>query len=84
MKTLEDFGSVPELRTITGEPYITDNQNYIIDCDFGRIDDAETLERDLNVIPGVVENGLFIDLASEVIVASKQGIMTLEKQVISP
>jgi ribose 5-phosphate isomerase A len=84
MKTLEDFGSVPELRTITGEPYITDNQNYIIDCDFGRIDDAEGLERDLNLIPGVVENGLFIDLASEIIVASKQGIMTLEKQVISP
>ena len=84
MKTLEDLGCVPELRTITGEPYITDNQNYIIDCDFGRIDDAELLERDLTLIPGVVENGLFVDLVSEVIVASKQGIMTLEKQVVSP
>jgi len=35
------------------------------------------------LIPGVVENGLFIDLVSEVIVGSKQGIMTLEKQVTS-
>ena len=83
MKTLEDMGCTPELRTITGEPYITDNQNYIIDCDFGKIDEPEVLEKDINLIPGVVENGLFIDLVSEVIVGSKQGIMTLEKQVTS-
>jgi len=83
MKTLEDLGCTPELRTITGEPYITDNQNYIIDCDFGKIDEPEVLEKDINSIPGVVENGLFIDLVSEVIVGSKQGIMTLEKQVTS-
>jgi ribose 5-phosphate isomerase A len=83
MKTLEDLGCTPELRTITGEPYSTDNQNYIIDCDFGKIDEPEVLEKEINSIPGVVENGLFIDLVSEVIVGSKQGIMTLEKQVIS-
>ena len=83
MKTLEDLGCTPELRTITGEPYITDNQNYIIDCDFGKIDEPEVLEKDINLIPGVVENGLFIDLVDEVIVGSKQGIMTLERQVIS-
>ncbi|MCK5458905.1 MAG: ribose-5-phosphate isomerase RpiA [Thermoplasmatales archaeon] len=83
MKTLEDLGCVPNLRTITGEPYITDNQNYIIDCDFGKIDEPEVLEKEINLIPGVVENGLFIDLVSEVIVGSKQGLMTLEKQVLS-
>ena len=83
MKTLEDMGCTPELRTITGEPYITDNQNYIIDCDFGKIDEPEVLEKEINSIPGVVENGLFIDLVSEVIVGSKQGIMTLEKQVLA-
>jgi ribose 5-phosphate isomerase A len=83
MKTLEDLGCTPELRTIMGEPYITDNQNYIIDCDFGKIDEPEVLEKDINSIPGVVENGLFIDLVSEVIVGSKQGLMTLEKQVTS-
>jgi len=83
MKSLENLGCVPELRTITGEPYITDNQNYIIDCDFGKIDEPENLEKEINLIPGVVENGLFIDLVDEVIVGSKQGIMTLEKQVIS-
>ncbi|MFO7677573.1 MAG: ribose-5-phosphate isomerase RpiA [Thermoplasmatota archaeon] len=81
MKTLKELGCTAELRTITGGPYITDNQNYIIDCDFGRIDEPEVLEKEINMIPGVVENGLFIDLASEVIVGSKQGIMTLERQV---
>ncbi|HEX08467.1 MAG TPA: ribose 5-phosphate isomerase A, partial [Thermoplasmatales archaeon] len=48
-------------------------------CDFGRIEDPEQLEQEINNIPGVVENGLFIDLADEVIVGSRQGIMTLEK-----
>ena len=79
MNTLEMMGCIPEMRTITGEPYITDNQNYIIDCDFERITDPEILEKEINLIPGVVENGLFIDLINEVIVGSKQGIMTLER-----
>lgn len=79
-KALEKFGCTAELRTITGESYITDNQNYIIDCDFGKIDEPEPLEKEINSIPGVVENGLFIDLVDEVIVGSKQGIITLEEQ----
>jgi len=78
-KTLEGFGCNVELRKIVDEPYITDNSNYILDCDFERIDEPEQLEKDLNNIPGVVENGLFIGLVDEVIVGSKQGIMTLEK-----
>jgi ribose 5-phosphate isomerase A len=61
------------------EPFITDNSNYILDCDFERIDDPEQMEKELNLIPGVVENGLFIDLANEVIVGSKQGVLTLDK-----
>lgn len=84
-KTLEELTSCTvEIRRIVDEPYITDNSNYILDCDFGRIDDPETLEKDLNNIPGVVENGLFIGLADEVIVGSKQGIMSLEKQIRAP
>ena len=66
-----------------GEPYITDNSNYILDCEFDRINDPEGLEQEINNIPGVVENGLFIGLVDEVIVGSKQGIMTLGKEVVS-
>ena len=80
-KVLEKFDCTVELRTIVGEPFITDNSNYILDCEFERIEDPEQLEKDINNIPGVVENGLFIGLVDEVIVGSKQGIMTLEKEV---
>ena len=36
------------------EAFITDNQNYIIDCDFGKITDPEALEKEINNIPGVL------------------------------
>ena len=74
---LKEFNCNVELRKIMNNPYITDNSNYIIDCEFDRIKDPEQLEIDINNIPGVVENGLFIGLADEVIVGSKQGIKTL-------
>lgn len=77
-KEIEEFGCKTEIRKIMGEDlYITDNSNYIIDCEFDRIQNPEELESSLNNIPGVVENGLFIGLADEVIVGGKQGIMTL-------
>ena len=81
-KALEGLGCTGELRKIMDEAFITDNQNYIIDCDFGKIADPEALEKEINNIPGVLENGLFIGLADEVIVGSKQGMMTLERQDI--
>jgi len=82
-KALVELGCTAELRTILEEKYITDNGNYIIDCDFGRIAQPEVLEKDINAIPGVVENGLFINLVDLVIVGSRQGIMTLDQQVSS-
>jgi ribose 5-phosphate isomerase A len=81
-RSLESLGCTTELRTIMDEKYITDNSNYIIDCDFGRINEPEILERDINSFPGVIENGLFINLVDEVIVGSKRGIITLEEQCV--
>ncbi len=74
---LKEFNCNVELRKIMNNPYITDNSNYILDCEFDRIKDPVKLEIDINSIPGVVENGLFIGLADEIIVGSKQGIKTL-------
>ena len=76
---LKEFGCDIKLRKIVEESYMTDNSNYILDCDFERIEAPEQLEKDINCIPGVVENGLFIGLVDEVIVGSKQGVMTLGK-----
>ncbi|MCK5636749.1 MAG: ribose-5-phosphate isomerase RpiA [Thermoplasmatales archaeon] len=82
-KTLEGFGCNVVLRKIMGEePFITDNSNYILDCEFERIAEPEQFEVDLNNIPGVVENGLFIGLVDEVIVGGKQGILTLDKESV--
>ena len=74
---LKEINCKVDLRKIMNNPYITDNSNYILDCEFDRIKEPEQLEIDINNIPGVVENGLFIGLADEVIVGSKQGIKTL-------
>ncbi len=81
-RALETFGCDAKIRKIFDDPFITDNGNYIVDCEFEKINDPEQLEIDINMIPGVVENGLFIGLATEVIVGSKQGIITLEKEII--
>ncbi len=82
-KTLEDIGCNVKLREIMDkEPFITDNGNYILDCEFERIEDPESLETEINNIPGVVENGLFVGLVDEVIVGSTQGILTLNKEAI--
>lgn len=61
-----------------GTPFITDGGNLIVDCAFGRIDDPEGLDDMLKVIPGVVENGLFLGLADAAILAGPNGIEVLE------
>ena len=80
VRRLEQFGCMPKLRVRVGELYVTDNGNYIADCKFDRIDNPAKMESELNLVPGVVDNGLFVGLAHKVIVASEKGIRTLEKK----
>jgi ribose 5-phosphate isomerase A len=61
-----------------GEPFVTDSGNLILDCGFGRIEDPEALDEALKLIPGVVENGLFLDIADAAIIAGPGGITVLE------
>ena len=61
-----------------GAPFITDNGNFILDCAFGAIEDPDMLDEALKMVPGVVENGLFLGLAELAIVAGPGGILTLE------
>ncbi|MDZ4792415.1 MAG: ribose-5-phosphate isomerase RpiA [Hyphomicrobiales bacterium] len=60
-----------------GSLYITDNGNLIVDAGFGEIPDPEDLAEVLEMIPGVVEHGLFIGIADEVIVAGPNGVEVL-------
>jgi ribose 5-phosphate isomerase A len=77
-KKIEALGAAVSLRrTPDGEPYLTDENNHILDCRFGQILDVEGLSRQLGDMPGVVEHGLFIGMASVVLVASGDGIVEL-------
>ncbi len=67
------LGCVAKLREKDGEVFITDNQNYILDCKFDRIEKPEELTVKLNQIPGVVENGLFTNMAKLIICNTPDG-----------
>lgn len=61
-----------------GNPFITDNGNYIVDCHFGAIPDPEKLLSGLSSIAGVVEHGLFVGIAKLAILGTPFGPITLE------
>ena len=75
--TMANIGKLdgkPVLRIKEGQVFITDNGNYIFDCDFGKIENPVELNTQLHAIPGVVETGLFAAaMVSEVIVGSDDG-----------
>jgi len=61
----------PKLR----ENFVTDNGNLILDCSYDRLSpNFSEMEKEINAIAGVVENGLFIGLADEIIVGTKEGV----------
>jgi ribose 5-phosphate isomerase A len=65
------------LRPGDGGPFTTDGGHFILDASFGRIPDAEALSSALHAIPGVVEHGLFLSMASAAIIAGSGGVRTL-------
>jgi ribose 5-phosphate isomerase A len=79
---LGQLGCKCMLRMKHGERFVSDNGNYIVDCKFARIDDPMKLEAEINLIPGVVDSGLFLGLADKVIVATKDGTRIMEKESV--
>ncbi|USK62051.1 ribose-5-phosphate isomerase RpiA [Peribacillus asahii] len=75
-KHIRAIGLVPEIRLNRENPFITENGNYIFDCEISEHVQPERLERMLNMIPGVVENGLFVGMTDLVIT------LDLEKNVV--
>lgn len=68
------------LRKREGEPFLTDSGNYILDCSFGTIPRPEDLAAALSGIPGVVEHGLFIGIATSIVIAGADGIEIIGQQ----
>jgi ribose 5-phosphate isomerase A len=64
-----------------GRPFITDSGNFILDCAFGQIIDPEALDEALKLVPGVVENGLFLGIADMAIVAGPDGVSVFERDL---
>jgi len=73
-RALGDLGARPVLREERGQPVRTDEGNLILDCQFDGIDDPWGLDREIDAIPGVVEHGLFLGLASMVVVGGREGV----------
>ncbi len=72
MRAVEALGGEPVLRMAVHKdgPVITDQGNMVVDARFDGIDDAGEMESTLNNVPGILENGLFVGLADEVLVGS--------------
>ena len=79
-EAVRDLGGDPDLRAAANKdgPVVTDNGNLVVDADFGRIEDPAGLAREVAALPGVVEHGLFVDLADEIHVGSDDGVEVLE------
>jgi ribose 5-phosphate isomerase A len=82
---LESLGVRPTLRrNDDGTPYKTDQGNLVLDCDFGPISQPAQLAARLSGRAGIVEHGLFLGLATEVIVAGTEGIRHLRREGNTP
>lgn len=77
---ITDLGAKVALRKASnGSPFRTDEGHHILDCSFGQIPDPPALARILNDMPGVVEHGLFINMASVVLIGKEEGVVELKK-----
>jgi ribose 5-phosphate isomerase A len=59
---------------------ITDSGHYVLHCQFAKIENARKLDKDLKLITGVVETGLFVNMADLVIMAKQSGVVTLQRE----
>ena len=80
-KKIAALGADVRLRLqANGTPYVTDESNHIFDCRFDEIADADNLARQLSDMPGIVEHGLFIGMASTVLLAKGDEIVELHRR----
>lgn len=80
-KRIAGLGAQVDLRRgADGQPYVTDENNHVLDCRFGEIRDPGGLGRTLSEMPGVVEHGLFIGMASVALFARGTEIVELKRR----
>jgi ribose 5-phosphate isomerase A len=82
MSSIKNLGGNPILRESKEKvgAVVTDNGNYIVDVDFGAINNSEALNKKLKLIPGIIETGFFIGIADVVYLGTPDGITRLDKK----
>jgi len=79
-RKIEALGAEVKVRlSANGDPFITDEGHHLLDCSFGHIPDAPDLARRLETMPGVVEHGLFLGMASVVLLAKGSEVQELQR-----
>src|ERR1700722_9547135 len=79
-KKLQKMDARPSLRMGKDQkPFITDSGNYILDCAFGPMEKPKDVAHRLDHIVGVVEHGLFLGIASQILVGGRDGVRTLQQ-----
>src|SRR5438309_10562934 len=79
-KKIAALGASVKLRQYAyGNPFTTDEGHHILDCSFGEISDPPALARELKTMPGVVEHGLFIDLATVALIGKGDQVVELRR-----
>jgi ribose 5-phosphate isomerase A len=81
-RTLPGLGCEPVLRMHGDRPFVTDNGNYILDCKIGPIARPREFEADLRKIPGVVGTGLFLNMASVILIGHADSVE--ERRPLAP
>ena len=83
IRAIEKLGGQPELRMGVKKagPVVTDEGNLVIDVKFNSIDDPAELEKSLNNIPGVLENGLFVGVADVILVGELQDGQPIVREI---
>lgn len=76
---LSKLGCEAHVRQKDGRPFETDNGNYILDCKFEEIADPESLEPSIKLVPGVVENGLFVGIADVLVIGYQDHVELRER-----
>jgi len=73
------WGGEAKLREKEGKPFLSDNGNYILDWWHGPIDQPWALEKQIKGVTGIVDSGIFANVASQVIAATSSGIRKLQR-----
>jgi ribose 5-phosphate isomerase A len=79
-KKIAALGASVKLRQYAyGNPFVTDEGHHILDCHFGEIPDPRALAHQLNAMPGVVEHGLFVDMATIALIGKGDDVVEFRR-----